>query len=278
MTQFASNDEFHKLTAGRTDVDLVQLMLDFAADAYDDLDRVGCLMELDRLGVQCADAGASDATLPLPERLAIINRTLSDVAGFHGNREDYYDPRNSYLNDVLARRTGLPITLGIVYIAVASRASVPMFGVNTPGHFVVAARDKDQTWYVDAFSFGGVLDQQACARQVERMTGDQGVVCDSHFCRASAMQIGARVLRNLKVAYAMLDRWPDVLVVQQRLTALLPDAKEEQRDLGLAYLRAGEPARALGVLEPYLSACPRDQAEALAPSLQAARRMMAERN
>jgi len=126
------NPEFSKLLSGRPEIDLVQFMLELAADAYPDLDRIGCLMEIDRLGVSCCDYAAAQASRGTRARLTAISQFLYGVEGFHGNRDDYYEPQNSYLNEILARRCGIPISLGILYMAVAARAGVKMFGVNTP--------------------------------------------------------------------------------------------------------------------------------------------------
>lgn len=278
MSEFEGNPEFNKLIAGQCGVDLVQLMLEFAGDAYPNLDRVECLLAIDHLGVACCDQRPVCAPRTAADRLRAISRVLYDVEGFHGNRDDYYDPQNSYLNDVLARRCGIPISLGILYIAVAARAGIKMFGVNTPGHFVIGCTCAGATCYVDPFTGGDVLDLKACKQRIEQMVGKSGVVCEQHFRPATPLEIAARVLRNLKAAYAMQDRWPAVLSVQRRLAALLPQVADERRDLGLVYLRLGEGARALALLEPYLAACPSDQAEAIKGSLQAARRLIAERN
>ncbi|MGD9721012.1 MAG: SirB1 family protein [Pirellulales bacterium] len=278
MPPSAGHHEFDKLIAGQTEIDLVHLMLEFAADAYPKLDRVGCLLEIDHLGVACANQRAADCRLRTPDRLSTISRVLYETEGFHGNRDDYYDPRNSYLNEVLARRCGIPISLGLLYMAVAARAGVRMFGVNTPAHFVIGCCDAGQAWYVDPFSGGEIMDRDTCRARVEQMAGKAGVVCESHFRPATPLEIAARVLRNLKAAYAMQDCWPSVLTVQHRLTRLLPQSCDELRDLGLVYLRVGDAGRALSLLEPYAAHCPPEQAEALKPSLQAARRMLAERN
>lgn len=278
MSEFSDNPEFCKLVAGQREVDLVHLMLELAGDAYPNLDPVECLMEVDRLGVSCGDLRAKRNTQCPGERLAEISRVLYDVEGFHGNREAYYEPQNSYLNEVLKRRCGIPISLGILYMAVAARSGLKTFGVNTPGHFVVGCSYADRVWYVDPFSGGDVLDRRACACRIEQMVGRQGVVCDEHFHPAEPLEIAARVLRNLKAAYAMRDRWQDVLTVQRRLVTLLPCVADERRDLGLVHLRLGQPAKALALLEPYLATCPSEQAEALRPSVVAARRMAAERN
>lgn len=278
MSPFDGSPEFDKLVAGHGEIDLVQFMLELAADAYPDLDRMGCLVEIDRLGVACGDHQARSRTSCVRGRLLAVSRLLYEVEGFHGNREAYYEPQNSYLNEVLERRCGIPISLGILYMAVAARAGLKMFGVNTPGHFVVGCWTGGEALFVDPFNNGDVLERGACKCRVEQMLGKLGVVADDDFRAAPPLDIAVRVLRNLKAAYAIEGCWPAVLRVQERLTALLPQVLQERRDLGLVYLRLGEPTKALPVLEQYLHVCGSQQAAALQPSLQAARRMIAERN
>ena len=271
-----NRSQFEKLLAGQPDVDLVQLMLELASDVYPDLDRVSCLLAIDQLGVVCADACAGPSARTTHERLESISHTLYEAEGFHGNADEYYDPRNSYLNEVLARRCGIPISLGILYMVVAARAGLHMFGVGAPGHFIVACQDGQRVWYVDPFNRGDVLDADACIRRVQQMAGQ--TISHQDLRPATPLAITARVLRNLKTAYAMQECWGPLLGVQRRLTLLLPQAPDERRDLGLVYLRVGEPARALALLEPLIADVPRDQVDKLQPSIQAARRMIAERN
>lgn len=279
MSQEEAHCDFGKVVAGRREVDLLQFMFEIAADAYPDLDRVGCLMEIDRLAVACRDAVDRRACCDVRGRLQAISQLLYEVEGFHGNREAYYEPQNSYLNEVLARRCGIPISLGIVYMSVACRAGLKTFGVNAPGHFVVGCCcGGNQALFVDPFNNGDVLDLPACRERIEATAGQKGVAANEHFRPAAAGDIAARVLRNLKAAYAMQEQWPRVLEVQKRLATLLPQVPQERRDLGLIYLRLGQPARALDVLEPYLRICGCEQAAALQPSILAARRMLAEAN
>jgi regulator of sirC expression with transglutaminase-like and TPR domain len=277
MAQFTTEPEFSKLVAGRSDVDLVQLMLELAAEAYPNLDRLGCLLEIDRLGVACSD-DACCREQSVRERLTAISRQLYEVEGFHGNVQGYYEPQNSYLNEVLARRCGIPISLGILYMAVAARAGLKMHGVNTPGHFVISCPSVDGPVFVDPFSGGDVLDLCECRARIEASVGKQGVLCDAHFRPACPRDIVARVLRNLKVAYSMQNRWPAALGIQERLAALLPQIREERRDLGLLYLRLGRPNKALPLLETYLCGCACEERTALQPSIHAARKMSAEMN
>lgn len=279
MSHYETNCEFAKLLAGRQEIDLVQFMLEVAEDAYPDLDRVGCLMEIDRLGVASHDQVERRSCCDVRERLVAISRLLYEVEGFHGNRECYYEPQNSYLNDVLARRCGIPISLGILYMAVAARSGLRMFGVNTPGHFVIGACCGDgQAMYVDPFNHGDVLELDECKCRIEQAVGRKETLSLEHFRAAAPLDIAARVLQNLKAVHAMQERWPQLLCVQQRLAALLPQIPQERRDLGLVYLRLGQPNKALPVLEQYLRVCGSEQAAALQPSLQAARRMLAESN
>ena len=243
MSRFAGDPQFQKLLKGCRDVDLVQLMLELAADAYPQLDRVGCLVEIDRLGVACSDHATCRHSSSTRERLEAVSRLLYDVEGFHGNQEHYYEPHNSYLNEVLARRCGIPISLGILYMAVAARAGLKMFGVNTPGHFVVGCSTGSGVLYVDPFNNGDVMDLVACRWRIEQATGSNEPIEDEHFRAAAPLDIVTRVLRNLKAAYAMQDGWRDVLRVQERLAALLPQTPQERRDLGLVYLRLGQPTK-----------------------------------
>jgi regulator of sirC expression with transglutaminase-like and TPR domain len=279
LPNFSVDAESQKLIGGGVDVDLVQWLMELAVERYPALDRLECLLELDRLGVACsAQPAFLDPTSSVGERLSAVSHVLYEVEGFHGNHDDYYDPRNSFLSDVLTRRTGLPITLGIVYMAVASRAGLRLYGVNTPGHFVLGCPTAAGPIYVDAFSRGDVLNQQACRRRVERILGKPGAIFDEHFRPAAPRDIALRVLRNLKTALAMKEDWPALLSVQRRLVSLDPRATEERRDLGLLLLRAGQPHRALPLLEQSLSGANCEEAAVLGASIRAARKLVAEMN
>jgi len=257
---------------------MVRLMLEFAGDAYPELNPRAPIATITELGNQARAAVERAAEGGIEAQLAAVSELLYEQAGFRGNEESYYDPRNSYLNDVLARRLGIPISLAIVYAAVGRQAGLDLFGVGTPGHFVVGCRSVGETLYVDPFTDGAVLDEYSCRERIERVLGQSGVVTSDHFRPASAREVAARVLRNLKAAHAMRDAWPAALPVQLRLTALLPDVLDERRDLGLIYLRNGNPHPAVALLEEYVQASQGESAEAVRPFLQSARRMAAERN
>lgn len=281
MDWFSDDVEFQKLCRGRRDADLVALSGEFARDAYPQLDLTPTLAELERLG----DA-AESAVARLPsiagtaDRLRAVSDVLYDVAGFAGNDDDYYDPRNSYLNDVVERRRGIPISLAVVYADVARRAGVATFGVGAPGHFVLASADPlsaagDEPWFVDPFSRGSVLTPAECIELIEDRNGRQFRVSLEHLRPTSTWEIGLRMLRNLKLCHARQSDWRAALPVQQRLVMLLPNLAVERRDLGLIYLRCGEPRRAL---EPYLAACPEEEQVELTGFVKSARRLAAELN
>jgi len=277
--EYGDNSEFAKLLAHRDgDVDLVRLMLEFAGDAYPELNARAALAELDSLGRHARESVEGASAVGIAAQLEAVSELLYEREGFRGNQESYYDPRNSYLNDVLSRRLGIPISLAIIYTAVGRQAGLDVFGVGTPGHFVVGCRSAGKTLYVDPFTDGAVLDEYACRERIHRVLGQADVLTSEHFRPATPPEIAARVLRNLKAAHAMRDAWPEALPVQLRLTALLPDVPDERRDLGLIYLRNSDPHPAVALLEEYVRSSRGEPAEAVMPFLKSARRMAAERN
>jgi regulator of sirC expression with transglutaminase-like and TPR domain len=275
---FSDNPQFARLLAHRDDeVDMAQLMLEFAADVYPDMDVQRPLAELARLG-QAARESARETGAAVEQRLQAVSALLYEQEGFRGNQESYYDPRNSYLNDVLDRRLGIPISLAIVYTTVGRAADLDLFGVGSPGHFMVGCRTADRVLYVDPFDGGAVLDEHACREHIERVLGQQNVLSSEHLRPATAREIAARVLRNLKAAHAMRDAWREALPVQLRLVELLPELPDERRELGLIYLRNNEPYPATKLLEAYVAQADAEAAEAVLPFLKSARRLAAERN
>ena len=275
---FAKDSEFNKLLSGRSDIDLVWLLLEFAADAYSDVDWLSCLAEIDRLGGIARQRVAGHEASDLAGRMGEIGRLLHGEQRFRGNSRAYYDPRNSLLNEVLLRRRGIPISLAIVYIAVARRAGLEMHGFSTPGHFVIGCIEGNESLYLDPFHGGEVLTQAECRERIEAAIGRPGSLRDEDFAPATALEIAIRVLRNLKTAYAMANRWEAMLPVQQWLSLLMPQAPDERRDLGLIYLRIGKAPRAVQLLSQYAEACSREQALEVEPYLRSARRMTAELN
>jgi regulator of sirC expression with transglutaminase-like and TPR domain len=130
-----------------------------------------------------------------------INGVLYDDYGFRGNTNDYYDPRNSFFNDVLDRRTGIPITLSTVYIEVARRINFPIVGVGMPGHFLVKYWDRREEFFIDAYARGQILTREDCRKRLVEQYGDSVEFNDRLLARATHRQILWRMLNNLKDIY-----------------------------------------------------------------------------
>jgi regulator of sirC expression with transglutaminase-like and TPR domain len=206
---------------GRPDarVDLAQAALMIAEGEYPRLDIPSYIAALDRFGARARRALAS-ATAEPP--MATVLRVLYGDLGFHGNHDDYYDPRNSFLNEVLDRRTGIPITLGVVLIEVCRRVGIEASGVSYPGHFLVRSPTPGGgAIFIDPFA-GAALDESDLQMLYQRATGDGGPIDPRRLEPASRKQILLRMLNNLRSVYeARADqrRLRDVLA---RMSVLAP--------------------------------------------------------
>lgn len=195
---------------------------------------------------------------PLAARVDALNRYLFNELGFFGNRERYEDPRNSCLNAVLDRRTGIPITLSLVYIEIARRAGLRAEGVNFPGHFLVRALhdlhtdDPDDGLIVDPFHGGAILNEQECRLLLHRHLSDDAAWQPELLARATRRQILVRMLLNLKGLYVRWRSFPQARNVTDLLLALSPNALTELRDRGLLAYHMNDFSAALRDLEEYL--------------------------
>jgi regulator of sirC expression with transglutaminase-like and TPR domain len=181
----------HVVARPEAELDLAQAALLIAQPAYPDLDPSRWIDELDRLAARARPfvSGGGDY-----EPLVRLVRFTHEREGFHGNSEDYYDPRNSYLNEVLARRTGIPISLAVVLLELARRLGLEAAGVSFPGHFLVRGPGPV---YLDPFA-GKRLDAAALAELHERATGTPGAPDPQYLTPATKPQILARMLHNLR--------------------------------------------------------------------------------
>jgi len=245
-------------------IDLVEGALLIAQGEYPKLDRTVYRRRLEEMGREardvCADrAGVRagiHAGIHSAERLARLSRLFSDRWGFHGNLEDYYDPRNSFLNDVLDRRTGIPITLSLVYIEVGRRAGLNLVGVGMPGHFLVGCANRSGL-YVDAFSGGALLTREDCAARLREL--QPGVVFRPEFLDpVGPRQILTRMLSNLLDIYLRTERFPKALSALEMILCLQPGEPEWLRRRALVHYRLKNYSRAIADLERYLERAPED--------------------
>jgi regulator of sirC expression with transglutaminase-like and TPR domain len=257
-------------------IDLAQACLMIAQDAYPALDVERYLGDLERMAQRLRrrmpQSGGAE------ERIVALNEFLFDHLGFRGNTEDYYDPRNSYLNDVMDRKTGIPITISILYMELGRRVGLPLEGVSFPGHFMVRVHVRGGVLVLDPFS-GGAAQSEAELRQRLKRVIPEGAAPDVPVAElpldqflepASKRQILSRVLRNLKGIYGEKDEPQRMLEVLNRILVLTPNAAAELRDRGYVYQRLECWQPALKDLTDYL------QREPDAPDLHEVRSKMIE--
>lgn len=236
----------------RPEIPLAEAALAVAAEEYPRLDVARYVRALDALGVRVATR-LPGVRSPLAI-LAAMKKVLFDEEGFRGNEADYYDPRNSFLNEVLDRKLGIPITLSILYIEVAARSGLALQGVGFPGHFLVklpAGGGLPGDLFIDPFNGGDVLGADECTARFRAAL--HGREFDPKFLEAVAPpQILSRMLHNLKKIY--VEKGDDVraLWVIDRLLLLSPGNLEERRDRGLLSARLGGLKAAAQDLQAYL--------------------------
>jgi regulator of sirC expression with transglutaminase-like and TPR domain len=190
------------------------------------------------------------------QRVAALNRFLYEEQGFHGNRSDYYDARNSFLNEVIERRTGIPITLAVIYLAVGTRAGLPLHGVGFPGHFLVKCEAADEI-VIDPFE-GRVVSRDECEARWRATLGEDTPFDARSLEAAAPRPTLARLIGNLKQVFLAQQDWPRALACVERILVLAPDAPLELRDRGLLYARLECFSAAAADLQRFLELAPGD--------------------
>ena len=185
--------------------------------------------------------------------LNTLSEYLFDEVGFEGDRDDYYDPRNSFLNDVLSRRRGIPISLSLVCMEVGKRLGIPVIGIGMPGHFLVRHQDQDDL-FLDPFHKGILLSEEECAARLKGLV-ERGFVWDSNLLDpVGNREILIRVLRNLKAIYRQSEDHSRLLKVEELLVVLRPDEPLERRDRGLVHFALNHWSQAMEDLQFFLDA------------------------
>lgn len=239
----AENERFAALVSGPgEDIDLARAALEIARAEYPHLDTEACLRRLDFLAEECRARVGSNALVPAT--VARLNQYLFEELGFRGDLETFTDPRNSYLNDVLDRRIGIPISLSLVFIEVGRRLGLRVAGVSFPGHFLVRIDCGAGILVLDPFAGGKPLDEAELERRRARVnTGGKVPALAELLEPASHRDILSRMLRNLKSIYMEKEDWPRALRTVNMMLALSPLSPAEIRDRAFVhdqmdYLRA----------------------------------------
>jgi len=236
------------------EMDLAEAALLIAAEEYSQL-RVGAYLEkLDRMAMELRERVRTQTE---PERVVdLCNQFFFQDQGFHGNSTDYTDVRNSYLNDVIDRRTGIPITLATIYIAVGERAGLPVRGVGLPGHFLVRYQGgRAQEIFIDAFH-GRALDRAGCEALLEETYQGQVAMRPAFLKPVLKRQILARILNNLKTSFMAQGDLPRALAASDRIVLADPHLTSEWRDRGMIEFQLHRDADAMRDFNKYLSLKP----------------------
>jgi regulator of sirC expression with transglutaminase-like and TPR domain len=266
---------FASLVADDASLSLTEAAIAIAQDEVPGLDPQAVLADIDALAARLkrripADAGAL-------QKLRYLNRYFFRELGFAGNINDYYDANNSYLHSVLTTRRGIPISLALLYIELASQIGMTARGISFPGHFLVKLRLSEGEVVIDPMTGHSLsrdeLDERLSPyRRQQGLTGEFDVPLGLFLQTAPARDIVARMLRNLKEIHRTAQDWPRLLAVQQRLVILLPEAWDERRDRGLVLAEMGQHGLAADDIAAYLAHKPNaDDAVALGRQLEALR-------
>ena len=236
------------------DVELALAALLIAAEEYPQLLPEPYLRRLDLLAERVHDRLSNENAPPI--MLQELSRVLFEEEGFRGNTEAYYDPRNSFLNDVLDRRLGIPLTLSILYLEVGWRLGLPLHGVNFPGHFLVRYDGEALKLLVDPFQAGAIRFEDEAQDLLDRVYGGTVTLQPSYLRPADRKDIIVRLLANMKGIYLNTRDDRRALAATERILLVRPDAAEEVRDRGMLLARLGFADEALQELREYLTRAP----------------------
>ncbi|MDJ0570717.1 MAG: transglutaminase-like domain-containing protein [Pleurocapsa sp. MO_192.B19] len=252
--QLLWHDFYQEVNQPDEHIDLAKASLCYAQAEYPHLDIQKYLDILDVL--------ASEIRPQLPAALyplkviKIINYHLFDCFKFRGNYQNYYDADNSFLNKVIENRRGIPITLSVIYLAVAKRLNFPMVGIGMPGHFLIRPKFEDAEIFVDTFSQGEILFKQDCQEKLNQIYQHQIVLKPSMLAPISHKQILARMLNNLKYIYLHRRDLNKALAAMSGILRLFPENIAEIRDRGLLYYQINRWQEAVVDLEYFLKVAP----------------------
>jgi regulator of sirC expression with transglutaminase-like and TPR domain len=248
---------FCQLSRQDTPFSLAEAALYIALEEYPELEIQSYLQRLDAMAVEVSEQLPSE---PYPLKiLKTINHYLFETLDFQGNQQDYYDPRNSFLNEVLDRRLGIPITLSLVYLEIAHRIGFPMTGVNFPSHFLIRPEQEGMELWVDPFHQGEILFPEDCKNRLEAIYQKPVELRPEFFEAIAPRQFLVRMLNNLKHIYLDQGDLLRCLAASERILLVDPDTVIEKRDRGVLYYQLGRWVEARQDLEDYLARIPQAQ-------------------
>lgn len=227
--------------------------LDLATIEFPSMVAAPYLARLDEMGAELADETEG---LSGPEFVARANIYLFQDLGFRGNEGNYYDPKNSCLNWVLDQRTGIPITLSVLYLELARRAGRPVFGIGLPGHFVVQYDDGEYSSYIDPFNGGQLLNESECRELVKDLAAAKEVAERKILEPVGARYILIRMLNNLRAAYFRRESFERAAAVLDLLVQSSPSTPDYYKGRAIANVHIRKFRSASADFEEYLRLSP----------------------
>jgi regulator of sirC expression with transglutaminase-like and TPR domain len=235
-------------------INLAEAALLIAQEEYPGLDVEAYLDRLDRMAHEVEKRFRHDEG-PLVCVEALNSYLFNDLK-FTGNAEEYYDPRNSFLNEVLDRRTGIPITISTVYLEVGWRLGMPLHGVGFPGHFLVKYSAEKGEFILDPFHRGAILTEAECQSRLDQVYTGQVQLRPDFLAAATKRQILARILANLKGIYVAAKDYRRALAAVERMLVINPNLAPEIRDRGILRMQLSQTPQAVADLEWYVTTNP----------------------
>lgn len=224
------------LSTPREQWNLAEAALVIAREEYPQLDIAAYLQRIEALAATLRRRLHADT--PPKETLALLNRYLFEELGFAGNSDDYYDPRNSYLNEVIDRKLGIPITLAVLYIEVGRRVGLPLSGVSFPGHFLAKCALREGAVILDTYAKGASLGIKDLQKRLRALSGGMDIAPEAVMRLLTVAQpadILARMLRNLKAIHNESGETAKALTAVSHVLDLCPDAADDLRDRARLY-------------------------------------------
>jgi regulator of sirC expression with transglutaminase-like and TPR domain len=265
---YRSDGEFLKLLTRRPGVNLVAAALEIARDADRNLDAAAVERWIEDRAAEVRGPVARAESEA--EALTELGRCIHGRHGLTGGCAAFETPDGSYLHKVIENKTGIPISLSVLYMAVAAKVGLELKGVAAPRHFLTRYESCDGPLFVDAYHGGRVLTLDECLKFLGGVTNLPSELITSCLEPASERAIMIRMLNNLKALYAERGEWAAAWHVQHRLVALQPAAYAERRDLALIAIKAGRPGCAIDLLECCLANGPEEERAELQSQLRAA--------
>lgn len=247
--------ELVELLSGHDEeVELDRAALELATIEYPQIEIGSFLDILDSYAVELAGRLQDDTSGP--DFVIAANQYLFNELGFTGNAKNYYDPRNSCLNEVLTERTGIPITLCLVYMEIARRLAKPVYGIGLPGHFIVQYDDGEYQTFIDPFHGGTLLNPGECYDLARRSSGEQVADDPSLLMRVGKQHMIRRMINNLRAVYFFRRSYQKALKVLDLLLAANPESADEYKQRSVAHLEMKNYKASRNDLERYLKLAP----------------------